>query len=78
MYLLTKLLNTKMNNLDIFNIMIEEQRLKGEPINYTIGRLRAAIRMEKDKDYLLELVERISDEVIRLSVKYPDDFRIYE
>ncbi len=58
--------------------MYEQIKNQGEPINYTIGRLRAAIRMEKDKSYILELVERISKEVERLGVKYPEDLRIYE
>ena len=58
--------------------MYEQQIKKGEPINYTIGRLRASIRMNKDKSYLLELVERIAGEIERLGVKYPEDLRIYE
>ncbi len=62
--------------MDIFDLMLENKT--GEPINYTIGRLRAAIRMGKEEKYLLELVERISKEVERLGVKYPEDLRIYE
>jgi hypothetical protein len=42
-----------------------------EPINVTIGRLRIAIQDGKT-ERSLELLEKISSEVVELGVKYPE------
>lgn len=50
---------------DIFELMYEEcefNRWKYEDINYTIGRLRMAIKY-KNQDRQLELLEKISKDI---------------
>lgn len=53
--------------MDIFELMHDEfdvHRWKYEPINYTIGRLRSAIKYGYGQERQLELLEKISNEVI--------------
>ena len=53
-----------MNKYDVFEIMAEEQEL----LNVTIGRLRMAIKLDKGKERLEELLERISRNVQRRGI----------
>lgn len=46
-----------------------------EPINVTLGRLRASIKHGNSslKERQLQLLEKISNDVERLGIKYPED-----
>lgn len=56
------------NPMDLMPFIAEEP----EPINITIGRLRARVRASGDTR-ALDLLEQISEKVTDLGVKYPHD-----
>lgn len=44
-----------------------------EKVGVTIGRLREAIRSSKSLKRQLELLDKISDDIIQISIKHPKD-----
>lgn len=74
---LSKILLDKTNRL-IYNTIMNKltDKEQKEPINMTIGRLRTRLISERVSERTIDLLEKISSDIERLTIKYPEDILI--